>query len=143
MASNLYLVDTSAWIFALRERPIVAIRDRVSQLLGANAVATTGIVVLELLGGTRDQEEFEKLRRRLGGLHYLPIEDHLWERAAGMAWRLRRRGVTAPFTDVLIATVALENEAVVLHADSDFDLVAQHEPLKVESFVRMVRKGPN
>ncbi|GBD11002.1 Ribonuclease VapC11 [bacterium HR23] len=136
---GLYLVDTSAWLFVLRRPPVTALRDRVGELLSADRVAVVGMVVLELLGGARTEQERIRLGERLGGLHRLPTPEGLWEEAAGLAWRLRRRGVTAPFTDVLIAASAMAYGAILLHADRDFDLIARHEPLRVESHVETVR----
>jgi predicted nucleic acid-binding protein len=136
---GLYLVDTSAWLFVLRRPPVTALRDRLEELLSADAVAVMGIVVLELLGGARTEEERRRLAERLRGLHHLPTPEGLWEEAGELAWRLRRRGVTVPFTDTLIATVAMAQGAVLLHADQDFDLIARHEPLRVESHVETVR----
>jgi predicted nucleic acid-binding protein len=74
VATQLYLVDTSVWIFALRRNPPEAIRRRLGDLLEIDAVATCGLVELELLGGTRDEAEFDRLRMRLGGLRRLPID---------------------------------------------------------------------
>lgn len=51
------------------------------------------------------------------------------------AWLLRRKGVTIPYTDILIATIALSHEATLLHVDAHFDLAAQFSSLKVESYV--------
>jgi len=48
---------------------------------------------------------------------------------------IRRKGVTIPYTDILIASTALAHEAILLHADAHFDLAAQITGLKVESFV--------
>ncbi len=48
---------------------------------------------------------------------------------------LRRRGVTVPFTDLLVAAVAAGAEAVLVHRDRHFDSIAAHVGLKVESHV--------
>ncbi len=134
----LYLVDTSAWIFALRRSPQTRIRHRIEELLEQDVVATCGLVEMELLGGTANEQDFARLQQRLRGLHRLPIEDPDWERAARLAFSLRRGGVTAPFTDVLLAGLALREEAVLLHADRDFDLMAGLCPLRVESLVAAI-----
>ncbi len=43
--------------------------------------------------------------------------------------------ITIPFTDLLIAAVALESGAVLLHRDRHFDYIASQSALKVESLV--------
>ena len=135
----LYLVDTSAWIWALREDGVEGIRSRIDELLALDQVAITPMIELELLGGAGTEKEFGVLKTRLGALHRLSVDEECWQKAARLAFDLRRRGVTVPFTDILIAAVALVDEAVILHADEDFDLMAQHVPLRVESHVAVVK----
>ena len=134
----MFLIDTSVWIFALRRRPIASIRDRVDQLLAQGQVATTGIVRLELLGGVRTDEERERLGSRLDALTYFATERRLWDEAAGLLLALKRTGVTIPPTDALIASCAIGNDAVLVHADAHFDLVARHAPLEIESMITLL-----
>jgi predicted nucleic acid-binding protein len=63
----------------------------------------------------------------------------LWARAYELAFNLRRRGVTIPYTDILTAACALHANAIILHADAHFDLISKHFELKVESLTREVR----
>ncbi len=139
--AELFLVDSSTWIFALRRRSHEAIRQRIDKLLELDVVATCGPVALELLGGTANETEFVRLKKRLKGLHWLPVEDIDWEEAARLVFSLRRVGVTVPFTDVLLAAVALRYNAILLHADHDFDLIAMNSTLKIESLVATVSQG--
>jgi hypothetical protein len=44
------------------------IEDRKNYLLKENAIFTTGMVKLELLGGTKSEDEFLKLKSRLDAL---------------------------------------------------------------------------
>ena len=104
-------------------------------LLRQHVVATSGMVRLELLGGARDAPEWSELAVVLGGLHQLPVTEETWDEAASIAYELRRVGITVPFTDILIATIAIHADATVLHRDRHFDLIAQHTPLRVESHV--------
>jgi predicted nucleic acid-binding protein len=134
----LYLVDTSAWIFALRRQPREAIRARIDALLSQDAVATCGLVELELLGGCADEAEYARLKARLGGLRRLSTDDADWAAGARLAFSLRRSGVTVPFADALLAALAIRHQAVLLHADRDFDLVAKHSALVVESLADAV-----
>ncbi|MBL7209996.1 MAG: hypothetical protein ISS52_07850, partial [Dehalococcoidia bacterium] len=43
--------------------------------------------------------------------------------------------IAVPFTDLLIASVAADVDAVVVHRDRHFNVIAQHLSLKVESHV--------
>ena len=135
MRGRLVLIDTSAWIFALRRPPHPLVKDRVDELLGENRVAIMPMISLELLGGTRSEGEFERLKSRLEALHQVSIGKREWYKAAWLAFELRRQGKTIPYTDILIATVALLYDLILLHVDSHFDLIAEEVPLRVESFV--------
>jgi len=135
------LVDTSAWLFALRKDFLPEIKDRVDLLLKENLVLTTGIIRLELLAGTRSVAEYDRLKARLSGLVGIETDDLLWEMACEMGFKLRRKGITVPYTDILISACALSQGCMVLHADNHFNLMAKHLNLKCESFVEAVRKN--
>ena len=143
MTNNLFLVDTSAWLLALRKNFLPKAKDRIDHLLKEDVVITTGIVKLEILGGTKTEREFQRLKTRLNALDAVETDVELWDRAYGLAFKLRRKGVTLPYTDILIAACALNAKAIILHADAHFDLISNHIELKVESFVEAVRSFSN
>ena len=139
MPNDAFLVDTSAWLFALRKDANLEIKSRLDTLLREDAVFITGIIKLELLGGTRTTREFSRLRSRLDALKYIPVEGPLlWDLAYEMAFDLRRKGLTIPYTDILIASAAIKENVILLHADIHFDQVARHSKLRVESFVTRI-----
>lgn len=132
--AGLWLVDSSAWIFALRPRPFVPIEQRLDELLAANRIAITGIVELELLGGVRTERQFRDLREALGGLWRFETREADWTDAAEMAFRLRRAGHTVPFTDVLIAHHARREQAGIIHADRHFTVLCRHFQIAQDDF---------
>ena len=136
--TQLFIVDTSAWIFALRRQPKQSILQRIDELLEQDAVATCGLIELELLGGAASESEFARLQSRLRGLHRLAIEENDWSAAARLTFLMRRAGITVPFSDVLLSALALRHDAVLVHADRDFDLISAHSDLKVESMADKV-----
>jgi len=140
MPDDPVLVDTSAWLFALRKDFLPEIKDRLDLLLKENLVLTSGIIKLELLAGTRSEAEYDRLKARLSGLESIETDDLLWGNACETGFKLRRNGVTVPYTDILISACALSRGCMVLHADSHFDLMAKHLDLGCESFVEIVRK---
>jgi len=130
-----YLVDSSVWVSVLRPRPVEPLRQRVDELLQQDAVATTGMIRLELLSGARTLGEFERLAFVTQMVHQFPASESVWLRAAELAFGLRRQGVTLPNADILIAAVAIENNATLVHADAHFERIAQHSELTTESYV--------
>ncbi|MCL5292175.1 MAG: PIN domain nuclease [Actinobacteria bacterium] len=133
---QLVLIDTSAWIHALRRDADERIKERVGDAIQSGRAAIAPIIRLELLGGTRTQAEFNRLRQRLDALHLIGNDDHTWDIAAEMAFVLRRQGITVPYTDTLIAACAISGDAVLLHADGHFDLLSKKIDLAVESLAR-------
>jgi predicted nucleic acid-binding protein len=135
-APTLYLLDTSAWIPLLRRSPReVRLANRAGLLIQSDQVAATGPVRLEVLRGARDEAHLAQLRDLLASLQQLPTTEETWDDAAVLGVRLRRAGLVTQFSDLLIAAVAIRAGATVLHRDRDFDLMAQHAPLRVESYV--------
>lgn len=140
MSSNLVLIDTSVWILALRKSSLPMIRDEVGHLLAENRVAIVPMIRLELLGGTKSISEFHRLKGRLDALHQIPMSEGNWETAAQLSFELRQRGKVIPYTDILIGSAAILADALLLHADKHFDLMAEDTDLNVKSLVSVVRR---
>ncbi len=133
MTAKLVLVDTSAWILALKKAPDPSVRDKIETLLTENKVAIIPIIPMELLGGVRSREEFHRLKGRLEALHQIPLGKKEWEEAARIAFELRRKGITIPHIDIIIGATALLHDLTLLHADKHFDLMAEEVPFKVDN----------
>lgn len=134
------LVDTSVWIFALRKNPFMPIKNRIDHLLEIDVIYTFGMIRLEILGGVKTKDEFDRLKSRLEALYEISTDTELWESASQLAFDLQRKGFTFPYTDILIASAAIRSKATLLHADQHFDLIAGQTELKVESYVAEIQK---
>lgn len=88
--------------------------------MDADEAFAAGPVVYEVLQGTRTPKEFETFRDILRELPYLPVHGATWIGAAGMAAGLRRRGLTLPMTDLLLANLARENHCRIWSLDPHF-----------------------
>ncbi len=140
MLNKSILIDTSVWLFALRKEYIPEIKDRVAGLLKENPVFTTGIINLEILSGTKSMPEYQRLKSRLDALESIRTDELVWDMACDLGYKLRRKGLTIPHTDILIATCALSGGCILLHADNHFDLIAKHVNLEVESYVNVIKQ---
>ena len=129
------LIDTSAWIFALKKSFHPFVKERVEKILMESDVAINGMIEVELLGGVKTEKEFERLKSRLDALYYIEIDRLLWDDASQLAFRLKRKGVHVPYADILIAATAIQEKATLVHADAHFDVIAKHSELKVESLL--------
>lgn len=135
------LIDTSAWLFALKKDFHPAIKKRIEELLLESDVAINGMIELELLGGARSEKEYNRLKNRLEALYYVEADRPLWYLASKIAFDLKRKGMSIPYPDIFIAASALKEGAVLINADSHFDLIAEHTDLKVESLVSLITQG--
>lgn len=124
-SSQLTLIDTSAWILALRRQGSSRAREEVDRLIVHNLAATAGIIMLELLSGSRTEGEYRELKEDLQALIQLETTAQTWERASRLAYLLKRKGLTVPSADILIMALALENGCRLLHADRHFDLMVE------------------
>ncbi len=133
--AGLYLVDSSVWVRALRRAGPPGVRRRFEELLIANQAATCEMVKLELLRAAANESEFALLEARLQGLHQLSTGPGDWLDAARLGSALRQVGVTVASPDLLIGAIALRHDAIILHADRDFELIARHTGLQTESML--------
>lgn len=117
------LVDTSAWIELHRRDGDASVKLAVRGLLDEFEAALCGPVEMEYLGGMRPAER-ERLQAWCNVLPYLRSDQKLWRRAAANFSKLRQNGVTAPWNDVLIATIALDADCRVYAVDKHFTAMA-------------------
>ena len=126
------LIDTSAWIEFLRDTSS-PICQRVDDLL-VTEIATCDAVRMEVLAGARNEQHLQQLRRLLARASILPTEAVDYDAAAALYRTCRQRGRTVrKLIDCLIAAVAIRSGVLILHSDADFDVLAQHTPLQVDT----------
>lgn len=123
------LVDSSVWING--SRGIVTAATRFVESRDEHEeLATTGVIFQEVLQGAKDERSYHSLRDALYGTLVLePRELSTYEVAAQLYRQARRAGLTIRRpNDCLIAAIALEHGALLVHNDHDFLALAQVEP---------------
>jgi len=131
MNSRRVLIDTSAWIAALRPSGLKEMKEKIEILLSEDCVAVAGIIMLELLSGTRAEKEYQDLSEDLEGLHYIPTDEDVWRCSYRLSRSVKKEGLTIPATDLLIASIAITSGCKILHLDKHFDLLAKHSPVQI------------
>jgi predicted nucleic acid-binding protein len=124
-----YFVDTSVWIEYFRGT-LSALTDLVEDLIKENRVSVNGIIVAELMIGARTEKEKEFLSFYMDGLHVLELKQSAFIGAGGHGFFLKTKGISVPFSDLLIATQCIENNLMLIDNDRHFDAIAKHLPLK-------------
>ncbi len=112
------IVDTSVWIEYLKNRPTLA--ENLDQQLLAGSIFTVGPVIAELLQGARTEKDYRILKNSIDGLPFIETTFEDWKLAGDISYKLRRKGVTLPTTDCVIAAVAIHQNASVMTYDRHF-----------------------
>ena len=117
------LIDTSAWVEALRRDGDGGVRSEVARLLKTGHAVLCDIVILELWNGARGEYERSKVRQITETLECVPTTDTVWTMAHNLATICRTRGITVPSTDLLIAATSRVHGLELLEADSHFQTI--------------------
>ena len=130
MANEPVLVDTSYWIEYFN-RPGTEKSDRVVSLIRDDEAAVAGIVLAELLQGARTAEELSELRSGLAAVAWIELTGGTYARAGELGFGLRRRGVTVPITDCILAAAAESVGGHILTLDGHFEELAREAALRL------------
>lgn len=127
------LLDTSAWVEYLRKtgsRTNVRVRELIAS---HGPIATTDVVILELLSGARDPRTKDQIWGLLNRCTMLPVRPLFeYEMAADLYVRCQAAGFTPANTnDLLIASVSIGKEVPLLAFDSDFERIAAVSSLQL------------
>ncbi len=127
------LIDTSAFIEFLnrtgsREDLIIE-----QLLLDDEDVAIPDIALTEILQGIRDEQEYADVKKSLLTFPILSLAGtNSYVAAAELYRKCRKKWATVRNTvDLLVAQIAVENKAALLHNDRDFTAIAGICDLKV------------
>lgn len=134
MTIDRVLVDTSAWITSFRRTGHPELKEFLRYCISSGFAATCPVVILELLQGCRIETERDHLRIKLESLDVFPVTPLIWERLYELGFSLGRAGLTLPTADLIIAAVALEHDAIVLHQGQHYELIGQHSRLRTKHF---------
>jgi len=134
MAAKL-LVDTSAWIVSFRKSGHEQMKKTLLEALDPLSVATTNIVILELLQGCRNRNEYVAMHARLTVLETIPINDAVWDLSYTTGYELRRKGITVPTLDIIIASAAKIFDCGLLHHDKHFRAISKHLHINAVDYI--------
>jgi predicted nucleic acid-binding protein len=119
MPDDRLIADTCIWIEYFKKRGSVssALRDLIKQ----GRVLVAGPVIYELLQGAKNPKDAELIKEVTKALPLLPMTQEIWLSAGDIFFILRRKGITLPPSDVLLAALAIENDCPVFTLDNHFD----------------------
>ncbi len=101
---------------------------KLTALLPALPVAVCGVKRAEVLCGSRNPANRQKLLTSLSAFQTLPIPEALWDVVGDNLAALRAVGLTIPFPDTVLASVAMANGIELWTRDKHFPLVQRFLP---------------
>ncbi|WP_297212673.1 MULTISPECIES: type II toxin-antitoxin system VapC family toxin [Thermodesulfovibrio] len=126
------IVDTSVWIDFLRGEKTNACKTLRELINSEEEIYITEIILTEILQGIKDDKLYNLTKEYL---LYFPvlkpkgIETYI--RASEIFRSCKKQGNTVRKTiDCIIASIAVENKATIIHKDMDFEKIKESLELK-------------
>ncbi|MCM2359358.1 MAG: PIN domain nuclease [Geobacteraceae bacterium] len=129
------LIDSSAFIEFLNRTDSTADRLVAHLIREDEDLVIPALAVTEILQGIKNDREYREVKRSLLTFPILSLKGTGSYAAAAELYRqCRKSGYTVRSTiDLLIAQIALEHGAELLHNDRDFDVISRVCNLKIYS----------
>lgn len=128
------LIDSSVWIYYYRSAVAKELKEKVKETIERDLAAINGIIQVEVLSGISRKVDFEKVESDFKGFHFLGLDKDTYKEASMLGSYLRRKGITIPTTDLIVAATAIKAKATIYQIDSHFDIIALHTKLESENF---------
>jgi hypothetical protein len=120
-AKKKVLADTCVWIEYFRTTSPIS--EGLKKLIRNELAVTTGVVVLELLQGIKRPVDKELIKETILALPLLEATLECWVLAGETGHVLRKKGITLPATDLLLAAVAKKNYCSIFTTDAHFKAI--------------------
>lgn len=118
------IADTCIWIDFFR-KPDSELTLHLKGLIRERKVTMTGMVLAEILQGIKSQKESRLVKESLDKLPYVEMSRDAWEKAGEISASLRRKGITIPLSDLIVASLAISEDCEVFTVDSHFEHVKE------------------
>lgn len=123
------LIDSSVIINFLNHNHY---KHEVTQLITNKEIATTEIIIMEVLQGIRDDNVYAKVKKFLDSITLIPIEYDDYILSANIYRSCRKEGKTIRKSiDCLIASICINNDLTLFANDKDFRYISECFELKV------------
>ena len=94
---------------------------RMVKIIRRHGAAICGVTLAEVYAGARSPADFQRYDASLSVFGLVPIPKKIWPSLGRNLALLAGKGVTVPFPDAVIATVALANDLELWHHDRHFE----------------------
>lgn len=123
------LVDTSAWIeFFRKKEPYYSV---ILRLTDNDKACCIGIILAELLQGSKSEKELDTIKEFLYVFDFLPETLELWKKAGEVSYNLLRKGQSVGLSDCYIAVAAKSGNVKLLTLDRHFSVLGKENGLQL------------
>ena len=126
MSEEVLLLDTSAWILSFKSSGYSEAKNKIRQAIESDRIVIAPPVILEIVQGCRTEPEKKKIQFRMEQLGQLVLTDSVWNVAYDMGFQLRRKGVTVPTMDIILASCAIHYHCILVHRDKHYAIISQY-----------------
>ena len=123
----MYLIDTSVWIDFFNGRLSNSLKNQIIGYIENDEIYYNGIILSELLIGTKKTNERNIIQNNFDGFIYLPFDLDDFKRLSNYGNKFLRKGITIPLTDLLIFYHTVENNLIIITKDKHFKLIRKTE----------------
>ncbi|ACI21794.1 type II toxin-antitoxin system VapC family toxin [Thermodesulfovibrio yellowstonii] len=126
------IVDTSVWIDFLRGEKTKACETLRELINSEEEIYITEIILTEILQGIKDDKLHHITKEYLLYFQILrPKGIETYIRASEIFRNCKKKGKTVRKTiDCIIASIAIENRATIIHKDHDYETIREFSELK-------------
>lgn len=117
------LVDAGVLIDFLRTKDA-----KLSNLFRSLPLAACGVTRAEVLAGARGDKDRQRLLTFLGAFQQTSIPNSTWDIVGETLASLLASGITVPFPDAVVATIAVEAQMEVWARDPHFQMMRKVLP---------------
>jgi predicted nucleic acid-binding protein len=132
------LIDSSVWISYYRPNAKEKLIGILKEIILADLAAINGIIMTEVLSGISKDKEYNMVLSDFMGLHYLEMIEDVFIKASALGTLIRKKGMTVPPTDLIIAASAINSGCTLYHMDSQFDAITNNAPLKAKNLLTIL-----
>lgn len=119
------LVDSSVWIYSFKNKESI-VAQRLQKLLKDSFVLTCDLVMMEVLRGFHNEQQYRSVKRLMESLEQVTVADsRRWQQSVEWYRHIRKQGYTVRSQiDILLAMYCQETGVLLLHNDRDFNTIA-------------------
>ncbi len=126
------LVDTSVFIEFFNGNKNSITKSLIGLLQSEENICICGIIYQEVLQGIKSNKDYKEIKSVLDEFAYINFNEKYFLSSVLLYRSLRAKGITIRKSlDVLIATIAIDNNIPILHNDKDFSHIASASKLKI------------